>query len=439
MSLIVLSAAIFTSLMVNDRANIQQHQQQPQQQSEESLKLKQEQEAEEQKKVDATEERQRQEEEWKKEWDNDTQKFYEWNTITKKSRWVQQEQEAPESEVNDTHGILDYIIGKEGDAYDFGLYDYQFLDTRARELVRKHERSSRSVVLVIPNFTKQNFSVDEIKQHLRIRLPAKFNGFDKAWLKMYNLKKVLLYTYEEAESLQRPPRLRYSIVGDAHVSDGGKKVYVIHTWGVNLESKNTEDGRYVFNEKGEFSFGRYKELLGLMSECIFKGVDWINTKEKKVTMRVTKLGFGAWSDKLPHNYESTALDEYRKLLFKGAKERKSWLTVLLVDYPQSRTYNLSQSNNLDNLVVAEYNHDPFGASRPLDDGVLCFVNAWDLQTFIGNGGSRDQSLDGWMVNGGSRRNYLGIHKKRLGHYFVNDSFLHNIFFNPSLLNHENWI
>ena len=331
---------------------------------------------------------------------------------------------------------LDDIIGAKGVSDDFGLYKYQFLDKRARALVRKHEHSSRQVVLAVPRSTQKKFSADDIKQHLRVRFPAKFDGFSKKQLDLQKLREVLGYSYQDAATLHRPPHLRYSIVGDAHVEDGGKKVYVIHTWGVNLESEDTEDGKYVYNNDFDFSFDRYKELLDIVSECIFKGVDWIKTKEKKVTLRVTQLGFGAWSNALPNTL--SALKEYRTRLLKGAQKRKKWLTVLLADYPKNVTYDLSQSKSLDDLVVAEDNHDPFGDSRP-SHGALCFVNAWDLQTFIGNGGSEDQSLDGWMVNGGSDHNRKGIHGKRLGHYFVNDSFLHNVFFNPGLLDEENWI
>lgn len=30
----------------------------------------------------------------------------------------------------------------------------------------------------------------------------------------------------------------------------------------------------------------------------------------------------------------------------------------------------------------------------------CLVNAWDPRSFIGNGGSQDYSIDGFMVSGG---------------------------------------
>lgn len=56
------------------------------------------------------------------------------------------------------------------------------------------------------------------------------------------------------------------------------------------------------------------------------------------------------------------------------------------------------------------------------NGKYGIVNAWDSNSFIGNGGSKDPTIDGWFVAGyGSNKN------------LINSSILHNTLFNPDLL------
>eukprot|EP00854_Cymbomonas_tetramitiformis_P003239 gene3239-4085_t len=56
------------------------------------------------------------------------------------------------------------------------------------------------------------------------------------------------------------------------------------------------------------------------------------------------------------------------------------------------------------------------------DVIQVIVNAWDSHSFIGNGGQKDLTIDGFIVaNAGTRNND-----------FVNDSYLHNHFFTESL-------
>eukprot|EP00951_Prasinocladus_malaysianus_P050416 scaffold680265_cov62-Prasinocladus_malaysianus.AAC.1 len=60
--------------------------------------------------------------------------------------------------------------------------------------------------------------------------------------------------------------------------------------------------------------------------------------------------------------------------------------------------------------------------------MFAVVNAWDSHSLIGNGGSQDASVDGWLVSG------CGANKA-----FRNTSYLHNTAYNPELLDPQNWI
>ena len=57
------------------------------------------------------------------------------------------------------------------------------------------------------------------------------------------------------------------------------------------------------------------------------------------------------------------------------------------------------------------------------------VNAWDNRSFVGNGGSHDKTIDGFVVaNAGGYNND-----------FRNTSYHHNFFFNPSMRDSSKWV
>ncbi len=117
-------------------------------------------------------------------------------------------------------------------------------------------------------------------------------------------------------------------------------------------------------------------------------------------------------------------------------------------------------------VKVECNGDPFGdypkrthstltnketckeaTAYPIGATVL-FVNEWNDTSFIGGGGSRENSMNGWTVAGGSEGfDNLQLkdidkdlpHLKKMGANAKNYSFLHNVFFTPELLDEKNWL
>ena len=58
----------------------------------------------------------------------------------------------------------------------------------------------------------------------------------------------------------------------------------------------------------------------------------------------------------------------------------------------------------------------------------CIINAWDSRSWIGNGGSKDSTIDGMLISGAGAATKL-----------PNTSYLHNPFFTPTLLQSDHWI
>ena len=130
-------------------------------------------------------------------------------------------------------------------------------------------------------------------------------------------------------------------------------------------------------------------------------------------------------------------------LLKMAKNNQPWLDIRHPKYPKNVTYMTSGES----WTLAESNHDPFGS--PYADNsyvdmkkntISLVVNAWDDRSFIGNGGYTDNSLEGWIVSGGSKNFFSdsGDNPKPLGYYYQNIAYLHNPFFIPSILKRTNW-
>jgi hypothetical protein len=316
------------------------------------------------------------------------------------------------------------------------IYTYPFLDERVRKFVQSRQQDMfdlmdqklRLVYLENPEKTKQ---------HYQYRHPIHIGGPSYGSIDTSAMKKVLRFSKSDIDSKNfDDPLLRYAIVAPIFVLDNplGRHHWVIHTWGVNLESNHTLDGRYVFGE-GKFSSTRYNHLLERMFQVIASSCDYIFSQyssNQKIVLRLTKLGFGAWSSAIPADHKAKLLTRYEEHALHLNK--KKWLQVRMPDYPHHKTYS--------GKTLVERDHDPFGPPQLEEskymiepypqNAVVVFVNAWDDRSFIGNGGSRDNTLDGWMVSGGSSHFSKSEFGKPMGYHFANTSYLHNAFFQKNI-------
>lgn len=314
----------------------------------------------------------------------------------------------------------------------------------------------RPPVVIVAKKVVDHFTPPVVTAHLVLRHPIHINGPQYVDINTTTMQKVLGYGPKDADTFPVvDPGLRYGILGEAlvrHPEDASaphppfKTFFVCHTWGVNLESKSTTDGQAVF-EDGSFSIAIYSKLLQDVMDIVEASARHIqHTTSKRVIVRTTRLGMGAWAHAIPAEYKKQVVKMYDTMLLTIQRRNQPWLTIHIVDYPNRRVLGASGSSGFVNVV--NNNHDPFwgppktDVDRKLHSQIeqpgtaVMLCNAWDDRSYIGNGGSADNTLDGWMVAGSGMtpNEWFGP----MGSNAINTSFLHNPVFEPEMVNVANW-
>lgn len=324
------------------------------------------------------------------------------------------------------------------------IYKYNFLDTHALKFVKHHEAAARQEISQeLRVIYQDDHTLKEVRDHLNNRYPIHMmsQAFNKN-IEETNLQSILGITKKNFENNKHSDaKLRYVVLGpvvmDAKLC-GLQRAWICHAWGVNLESKTTPDAHYVFAH-GLFDIDRYENLLYRSLVCIITACDYLRAKFKQIiVLRMTKLGFGAWATEIPTSTKTKLNAWFSTKLRAFCLSRSSWLQIRLPQYPSNFTSKTGYpSKKANEWEQAEENDDPFGP--PLSSNrknftayppncINVFVNAWDDFSFIGNGGSQDNTLDGWMVAGGAKNFSTSRFGKPMGFHYVNTSFLHNAFF-----------
>lgn len=107
------------------------------------------------------------------------------------------------------------------------------------------------------------------------------------------------------------------------------------------------------------------------------------------------------------------------------------LTLRFVEYSGLPNVAITYASGLSSIVTATHDSGPrsyihgslFNYDQTLPNQYFLLVNAWDPMTFIGNGGSRDPSMDGWFGGGYTHGN------------FTCTAWLSNLHMIPSLIEH----
>jgi len=261
-------------------------------------------------------------------------------------------------------------------------------------------------------------------------------------------------TKSEIETIETNAFMRYGILAKTPILQNAdsidkKSIWLLHTWGVNLENKDTPDALYVF-EDDEFSQTRYMELLRQVFIIFETACEHVHEQTNhKVVLRVAKLGFGAWLKKMPKKYQEPIKKEYEHMLL-ALSEKYEWLQIRHPIYPKHITLATMTGfpSSKGRWKIIENNHDPFGKPKFYHDpnyidipydSELIIVNAWDDRSFIGNGGSHDKSMDGYLVAGPSKYFPMNEFDNIMGSNMINASYLHNVFFCTNLLHESQWI
>lgn len=454
-----------------------------------------------------------------------------------------------------------------------GLYNFEFLGLAEHtkyvkgvfEDKTKLKRISDSARLIVPaNFMADPDQKERVKNHLQYRHPIHIFGpeYRSIYIDENKMESALRYTKKEAYKVDKNEEekkdsalLRYGIVAESFVDDAAQfprdSVYIIHTWGVNMESENTADAKYCgfegeplskyqeklrkYQKKQDAKIAetdseeesdaetekireedledlknkipdvedfkkKYKKLLYQVFDIIEAGIKYVHKQHegKPIVYRTSKIGMGAWvgllkkydeiikSDLAEHmvkeyvNFKAaltTKLDPENKWLqirtncfipnnpnpktfMRGHKAEGEGLEVFKdsVDYKIAKENENQQffdkEKHYEKWYIAESNCNPFGKPKNVDDkkyvqlpedSVLVIQNAWDDRSFIGNGGSDDNSLDGWIT--ANSENFKKsdffeedeLTKIKLGAVMPNTAYLHNAFFIPTLFEEENWV
>ena len=334
------------------------------------------------------------------------------------------------------------------------IYKYEFLILSKSFVTNTfnsgmNNKIKASMRLIVPS----NLPISNVKSNLQYRHPIHIKGPRYEDINENKMVKFLGYGKDRAlaEDKLTDYWMRYAILGYTPLdSDIADEAYIVHLWGVNLERADTADAKYVM-EGGEVNVMRYYELMRSMFLQLIAAVDEVRKQTKKnVILRITKIGLGVWLGRAELVYDEIYY-LYRQSLAEMTQKR-NWLAIYHPDFNtnspnESRTIKFMKGGEVPRSAAPELQHpanvsaDPFGPPGTLagTDSVLVIVNAWDDRSFIGNGGSEDNSLDGWIVSGSSMSfstNYLG---NSLGSNFINACYLHNAFFNPQLYEEKNII
>ena len=254
-------------------------------------------------------------------------------------------------------------------------------------------------------------------------------------------------------------------------------IHVLHVWGVNFESDQTQDwnaivtpnmpgaGGAPFNIDG-FTTAyaqRMKQLFTIIKQGIIETANILTQHHRDVTtlrVRIPGIGQGAFlrgfedHPELPRELVEICNFQFLKAMndvlfsksnaelfasaFAETRQRIASgnfsLSLRYVEFGALPEIVLRRRAQLASVITEDQDTGP----RSYIQGRVLFdypegdpttyhllINAWDPMTFIGNGGSRDGSLDGWIAGG-----YAFPNVPR----FASTAWLSNLHMIPSLIN-----
>ena len=356
--------------------------------------------------------------------------------------------------VDTSHPAVPHSAGtlQSGLALDdiLSIYDYNFLGrNRPYVALMQANKRIRQTELILPDqktidvldIPLKKYSFPNTLAHLKYRHPIHINGPRYENIKQPRMAQVLGYTRHDCDAVDTwtDSSMRYGILGWTPVLHNShsvaKEAYVLHLWGVNMERKGTTDYKYVFGKTGKFDVGRYLELLAIMMGLVRQGATRVLAiTGKQLVLRITNIGLGVWSSEVPEAFKAVIKQAYARHLIELTGILPD-VVVYHADYSEGATHKYSGGKKENGYALSNHpanrRADPFGPPQSVSsDKTLLVINAWDDRSFIGNGGSEDNSLDGWITaqplnNTDFSLNYAGM---PLGSNFINASYMHNVFF-----------
>lgn len=307
------------------------------------------------------------------------------------------------------------------------VYTFRFLSDDTEKLIRRVWRDEglrneieESLRLVVPWDTLDHHSMTEVIDNQKNRLPV-YMGQPK-W-SMFKRNAQFRRNW-----IPTPPTLRAGVRGlavyrkpnfpgeDPERSFRLGKFQLLHTWGINLESDQTQDFAH-FVDPHTLKV-KAKEFLATM-----KVVARIITHSSEDKIWMPLLGGGAFLTGLLSEAERhTAQKLIIQALASQVLPHQELVVVIKDTSLAKRVASYVPKNKRNRIQVIK--GDFF---RPIDHygsdlSSVTMVDAADPESRIGNGGAQDNSIEGWLISGGGA-----------GSPFINTSFLVNPIVFPSLL------
>ena len=319
------------------------------------------------------------------------------------------------------------------------IYTYPFLSKKTKSVITKVLTKPKLLQKVQQSMRLVSYgdyyNTKGIIESLWIRTPVYFG---RPMTDSYNyavMNRLFRYYVGLTTIKYIDTRLRYAVCGLAYTEDMDT-IGVVHVGGVNFESTTTYDYKQFVDKKGNLIADKYSAMIERLVHCIYQSALALKTKEyRRVEVRLPMVGLGVFSINLTPADKLIAMGIFMRHVFRASAEyANDNLRVLLLAYDstlyRSAAFRAAQkefgsSDNGKRHVVAvktgKVAGDIFNVN--VTPGTLTvLVNAADQNSYIGNGGLRDNTIDGYLVAGHGP-----------GAKLPNSSYLHNVFFMNHLL------
>ena len=347
------------------------------------------------------------------------------------------------------------------DSYTFPVFHGKDGDTSHRDFVASFAAVpyyTGTRLYLPPNHDRQN---DPLVLKALLHKKPVYWGQDKPELTNWDaVQNAFGYNLDDTNGHLTPQQVsetRYAIAGPirvmAHEPSGTPEhdARAVHVWAPNLESTSTADYETLINrnttahrdklvhdvETIKAAYGqRFRELWHLIIKSATDGL----SQDETVWIQSALLGAGCFLKGCPTLLRNDLLEvqfqSLRQVLAEHTKKGTRLHLKLCIYTPDDFPENLVQ--NYRNLA-SQVSYFSVGEGRDQgnvlahlphsDPSVIpVLVNAGDPLSFIGNGQSKDFTVEGFMV-----ANAGGFNPQAR-----NTSFLHNVRFNSQLLIPESW-